>query len=174
MKKIILRYGLISGCIAGVLLFGITIIFKIIGFDKVGFENSAYLGYTAILISMSVVYFGIKAFRDQHQEGKISFGKGLGIGLGIMLISCIMYSLAWLIVYYNFIPTFMDDYSNFSILKAQQKGASEAELAKITAQMDQMKGWYKNPFAIFGITMTEPMPVGILVVLISAFILKRK
>ena len=173
MQKTILRFGLISGCVAALLLFGITLITKMIGFDK-GFENSAYFGYGAILISMSLVYFGIRSYRDEQKESTLTFGKGLLIGLGIMMISCVIYSLAWLVIYYNFIPNFIEDYAQHSLSKAQQAGAGSAELAKITSQMDQMKAWYKNPFSIFAITLAEPMPVGLLVALISAFVLKRK
>jgi hypothetical protein len=173
MQRTILRFGLISGCIAAILLFGVTLFTKMIGYEK-SFDYSAYLGYGAILISMSLVYFGIRSFRDQEGAGTLTFSKGLLIGLGIMVVSCIFYSLAWLVIYYNFIPNFIEDYSQYASNKAQQAGAGPAELAKITSQMDQLKAWYKNPFSIFAITLTEPMPVGLLVTLVSAFILKRK
>jgi Protein of unknown function (DUF4199) len=174
MKNIIIKYGLISGVIAGILLSSTTMIFKNIGFDKIGFENSMYMGYATMIASMSVIFFGIKAFRDQHNEGTITFLKALLIGLGITLISCIVYALVWLVVYYNFIPTFMDDYANVCIQKAKNAGVSQAEMSETIASMNQMKEWYKNPFMIFAMTLTEPLPVGILVSLVSAVFLRKK
>jgi glucose uptake protein GlcU len=91
MKNTIIKYGFISGAIAAGLQLIITLIFKSYGFEKVGFENSAYFGYTLIILSMAVIFFGIKAHRDKENEGKVSFQKGLMIGLSIMLISCVCY-----------------------------------------------------------------------------------
>ena len=83
MQKTIIKYGLISGAIGAVAIFAITLVLKSYGFDKVGFENSAYFGYSLIILSMAVIFFGVKAFRDEVNEGKVTFGKGLLIGLGI-------------------------------------------------------------------------------------------
>jgi hypothetical protein len=174
MKNTILRYGLIAGSILAVLLLVTTLVFKYIGFDKVGFENSAYFGYASMVAAMSVIYFAIKSYRDQHLGGSIGFGRALVVGLGIAGISCVIYSLCWLVIYYNFIPTFMDDYAAFCVQKAQATGATQAELDKSMADINQMKEWYKNPFLIFAITLLEPTPVGLLVSLVSAGVLRKK
>jgi hypothetical protein len=174
MKNTIVKYGLISGGISGVLLLVTTLIFKYVGYDKIGFENSSYVGYTFIAASMSVIYFGIKAFRDLQNGGVITFLKALLVGLGIMLISCIIYSLAWLVIYYFFIPTFMDDYGNFCIQKVKNTGGSQVDLANKIKEISQMKEWYKNPFSIFALTLIEPTPVGFLVSIVSALVLKKK
>jgi Protein of unknown function (DUF4199) len=174
MKKTIIKYGLISGAFAAGGILIITMILKSYGFDKVGFDNSAYVGYSLIILSMAVIFFGIKAFRDNENEGKVTFTKGLLIGLGIALISCVCYSLMWVVVYYNFIPNFMEDYAAFSIKKLKESGASEAELSKNLAELQQFKDIYKTPLGIFAVTLIEPLPVGLLGALVSAFILKKK
>lgn len=174
MKKTIIKYGFISGLIASLFQIIVTLILKSYGFDKVGFDNSAYFGYTSIILSMAVIFFGIRAYRDNENEGKITFPKGLLIGLGIVLISCVFYSLTWLVVYYNFVPNFMEDYATFCTNKLKDGGASDIELAKNQEQLQQLKELYKTPLGIFAITMTEPMPIGILGALVSAFILKKK
>lgn len=174
MKQIITKYGLISGAISAVMLLSVTLIFKYIGFDKVGFDNSAYIGYGSMLISMSVVFFAIRTYRDQQNDGLITFGKGLLIGLGITAIACVVYSLTWLVIYYNFIPTFMDDYAAYCVQKAEATGTSKAELTKTLADINQMKEWYKNPFLIFAFTLLEPLPVGLLISLVSAGVLRKK
>ncbi len=174
MKNTIIKYGLISGALSAGGILIITLIFKSYGFDQVGFDNSAYIGYSLIIVSMAVIFFGIKSYRDNVNDGQVSFKNGLLIGLGIALISCICYSLMWLIVYYNFMPNFMDDYADFSIKKLKESGASEMELAKNQAQLQEYKDIYKTPLGIFGVTLMEPLPVGILGALVSAFILKKK
>jgi hypothetical protein len=174
MKNTIIKFGLISGVIAAVLLFIVTTVFEHEANAKADFENSAYYGYGTIIIAMSMVYFGIKAQRNLQNDGTFTVGKGFLVGLGIVLISCIFYSLAWLVIYYNFFPTFIEDYAQFCIKKATDAGASQAELKTTLADVNQMKEWYKSPILIFLITLTEPLPVGLLVALVSAFFLRKK
>jgi hypothetical protein len=173
MKKTIIKYGLISGGIAAGCQLIITLLLKSYGFDKKGFDNSEYVGYTLIILSMAVIFFGVKAFRDNENEGKVTFTKGLLIGLGIALISCVCYSLMWVVVY-NFMPNFMEDYVAFSIKKLKESGASEAELNKNLAELQKYKDIYKTPLGVFGLTLMEPLPFGILGALVSAFVLKKK
>lgn len=170
MRKIITKYGLISGAISAVLLLIVSILNK----DKFNFEYSMAIGYACMIAAMTFVYFGIKKYRDEKSEGKISFKTAFLIGLGISLISCILYSLMWLIVYYNLMPNFMDDYAKFSLQKMQNSGASQVEIDKTITAMEEYKEWYKNPILIFLLTMMEPTPVGLVISLISALILKKK
>ena len=169
MQKTIIKYGLISGIIAAILLSASTYLI-----EKYGFEHSMYVGYATMMVSMSVIYFGIKAYRDEHNNGQITFGKGILIGLAIVLISCVIYSLAWLVIYYNFLPNFMNDYAANYLKKAQETGISAEELKKTMTSMDEMKEWYKNPILVFLITLLEPTPVGIPFAFLFAWILKRK
>jgi Protein of unknown function (DUF4199) len=169
MKNTIIKYGLISGALAAVCPLIMTLVLKSYGFD-----NTAYVGYTLIILTMSVIFFGIKAYRDNVNEGQVSFKNGLLIGLGIAVISSVCYSLSWMVIYYNFIPTFMEDYAAFSIQKLKESGASELDLAKAQTELQQFKDLYKTPLGVFAITLIEPLPVGILGALVSAFILKKK
>ena len=174
MKKIIIKYGLISGAFAAVNLLFVTLILKFYGFDSKAFEYSAYVGYSVIILSMVVIFFGVKAYRDAENEGTMTFTNGLLIGLGIALLSSVCYSLVWLVIYYNFLPNFMEDYATFCTNKLKQSGANALELSKNEAEMQQFKDLYKTPFGVFAITLIEPLPIGILGALVSAFILKKK
>jgi Protein of unknown function (DUF4199) len=174
MKSTIIKFGIRSGIIAAIMLAITTAGFQYLGIDKFDNDYSMIFGYAGMLVSMSMIYFGIKNYRDQQNNCKVTFLNGLLFGLGIMLISCIFYSLMWLIIYYNFFPNFMDEYAAAHINKAKEAGASIAELAKTTESMNQMKDYYKSPFMIFFITLLEPTPVGFLFSIISAMILKRK
>jgi hypothetical protein len=58
------------------------------------------------------------------------------------------------------------------LLSAFDHGASQAEIAKQTAEIAKFGEMYKTPFFIASITYSEIVPVGSLVSLISAFELK--
>jgi hypothetical protein len=68
----------------------------------------------------------------------------------------------------------MDKYAAAMITKAKASGISADELAKKTADMAQMKEWYKNPLFVVLMTYVEILPVALVVTLITSLILKRK
>lgn len=166
MKQTILRYGLLSGALAAVLM-TLTAI-------NPDFDNGAYYGYAGILLSMLFVYFGVRSYREQVNGGVLSFGKGFQVGLLIAIVSCLCYVIAWMFVSEIFMPDFMEKYIQHSLTKMQQSGASAVELEKYTADMAEFKELYKNPLVKFGMTFTEPFPVGFLVALISAVVLRKQ
>ena len=170
MKKLVLVYGIISGLIvAGMMAFSTGYYCA-----KGDFEGGMIYGYSAMIISFSMIFVGVRSFRDKHNAGVINFGKAFKIGFLISLIASTIYVIGWLINYYFFIPDFMDKYAAAMITKAKASGVSADELAKKTADMTQMKEWYKNPLFVILMTYVEILPVGVVVALISALILKRK
>jgi hypothetical protein len=66
------------------------------------------IGYASMLIAFSLVFVGIRNYRDKFNEGVISFGKAFKIGIMIVLIASTMYVVAWLIDYFFFIPDFFN------------------------------------------------------------------
>src|SRR5437899_634142 len=96
MKKIILVYGLIAGAIVGAML---LVSMPLYESGTLHFENGQWLGYATMVIALSLVFFGIKSFRDNHAGGSITFWNGLKIGLMITLIASLMYALCWEITY---------------------------------------------------------------------------
>jgi hypothetical protein len=169
MKKIVLTFGLISGAILALMMFATLPLI-----DKVSFDRLEILGYSSMVASFLMVFFGIRSYRENVGGGKISFGKALQVGLLITLISCACYVIAWEIIYFKIAPDFADKYANYMIEKARAGGASPEALATQRAQMESFKALYSNPLINVAITLLEPLPVGILVTLISAAILKRK
>ncbi|MES2275726.1 MAG: DUF4199 domain-containing protein [Bacteroidota bacterium] len=168
MKKNVIVFGLISGLIVSA--------FMVVGtmWCYPNFEGSMVLGYAGMLLSFSMVFVGIKNYRDKYNGGIISLGKALQIGLYISLVASTCYVVAWLIEYYVFIPDFMDKYSAHMLLKAQNSGVSAAELAVKTKEIVSMKDMYKSPIMVILFTYAEILPIGLVVTLISALILKRK
>ena len=138
------------------------------------YEGSMVLGYAAMLVAFSFVFVGIKNFRDKYNHGVISFGKAFKIGLYISLIASSMYVVVWLIDYYLFIPDFMDKYGAHVLKEAKNAGASAAEIEEKITEMAEFKELYKNPIFVVLITYSEVLPIGLIISLISALILKKK
>src|SRR5262245_10707441 len=170
MKRIVITFGIISGIVsAGLMLSFIPFI------DKIGFDKGFVLGYSAIVLSFLLVFFGIRSYRENVGGGQISFGRAFSVGILITVISCVFYAITWQISFYLFFPDFFEKYTNYAVTKMQNSGASAQEIAATVDQFKSMSSIYKNPFLgalIVGIS--EPFPVGLLVTLISSLILRKK
>ena len=171
MKKVILTYGLISGSIvAGLMLATIPMWENGI----VDFKNGEVIGYTTMVISLSLVFFGIKSCRDNHYNGVISFWKAFKVGIMISLIASVMYALAWEVSYGFFAKDFMAKMSAHRLETLKSEGRSDAEIQEATAKMETFVEWYKNPLIRFPMTLMEILPVGFIITLISSAILRKK
>jgi len=170
MQKTILRFGLISGIIASVFMLA-TVPFM----SKLSHGNLGYvLGYTGMILSFLMVYFGIRSYRDNTAAGQITFGKGFAIGILITLISCAFYVITWEIVYFAFMPHFMDSYFAGLIHQAQSAGLDPATTAKKVAAIQQSQRFYQTPLGNMLYTFIEPFPIGLLATLVSAAVLRKK
>ena len=173
MKKNIIIYGLIAGIVVSILmLFSINYISHVDG--KVDYNTSLLIGYASMLITFSLVYVGIRNYRDKYNGGVISFGKAFKIGVMIVLIASTIYVVAWLIDYFFFIPDFMEKFSAQELDELKASGASQIEIDKETIKMANMVKMFKNPLFNAMMTYAEILPVGLIVTLISSLILKRK
>jgi hypothetical protein len=169
MKKTVLTFGLLSGAVSALLMFS-TIPFV----DKIGFDKGEIVGYTAIVLSFLMVFFGIRSYRENVGGGKITFGRAFAVGILICLISCICYVIAWEIISYNFMPDFFDKYSAYIIEKMKAAGATEQAINVKIQEMKDFKRLYDNPLINAAMTFTEPFPVGLIVTLISSALLRKK
>ncbi|AFK03988.1 hypothetical protein Emtol_2854 [Emticicia oligotrophica DSM 17448] len=170
MKKLILTNGLI----AGVLISVFTVCSIAYCYASGNFEGNMVLGYAAMILSFSFVFVGVKKFRDEQNDGTLTFGKGFITGLYISLIASSIYVLTWLIDYYFFIPDFLEKFSQQSLTKMKGSGASTSEISAAIEQMEGYKKMYASPLGVIFLTYMEILPVGLVVSLISALILKRK
>lgn len=169
MKKLVLVYGLIAGLIVAAMMAFTTGYYCARG----DFEGGMIYGYSSMLLAFSMIFVATKLHRDKQNGGVISFGKAFRIGFLITLIAATIYVITWLVIYYNFQPDFMDKYAAAVLREAQASGASATELAEKTAEMEKYKEWYKNPLFVTGMTYVEILPVGLVVSLITALLLKR-
>ena len=169
MKKTVLTFGLISGLMISVLMGGSLLLA-----NKIGSGHSMVLGYTMMVASFLLVYFGIRSYRDNNLAGQISFGRAFACGILIAFITCICYVAMWEILYFNFMPHFMDSYWAAQIQRVQSSGLDPATIATQVAAIRHSAELYQNPLVNMAYTFIEPLPVGLLMTLISAAILRRK
>ena len=132
----------------------------------INFDNGELIGYTAIFLGFILVFFGIRSYRESH-GGAITFGRAFAVGILITVISSAFYVASWEVIYFKFMPDFIEKYSASTIARMQEKGASDAAIA-------HWKVVYDNPLTNAAITFIEPFPVGLVVTLVSAAILRRR
>jgi hypothetical protein len=170
MTKIVLIFGLISGAIAGFLMW---VLMSFVGNGSIDFDSGMIWGYATMVIALSMVFFGIKSYRDNN-GGRITFLKGLQVGILISLISAVCYAATWEIYYPSVGDEFMEKYTAHELNKMKTSGASDAEIEKARGEANEFMAMYKNFFVRFAFSLMEIVPVGIIVTVISAALLRRR
>jgi uncharacterized protein DUF4199 len=169
VKKTVLTFGLIAGFIISVLMGGSLLIA-----NRIGSGHSMALGYTIMVASFLLIYFGVRSYRDNTLAGQISFGRAFACGILITLITTVCYVVTWEVLYFNFMPHFMDSYFAAQIQQVKSAGLDSATTAARVAAIQHSQQLYQNPLINMAYTFMEPLPVGLLITLISAAVLRRK
>src|ERR1700741_1967572 len=131
MKKTVIVFGILSGLIASALMF--------LGLPFVDHGATSYvIGYASIFLSLLLVFFGIRSYREKR-GGSISFGRAFATGILITAISCLFYVASWEIVYFKFMPDFADKYAAHEIAALREKGATDAAISAKKTEMDKIK-----------------------------------
>lgn len=169
MRKIVLTFGLIAGGILSAMMC-ITLAFQ----DQIGFDKSAVIGYTTMVLAFLMVFFGVRSYRDNVAGGSVTFGRAFKVGILIMAVACICYVATWEVIYYNFAPDFGDKFAAHVVEKAKASGATEEQVANKAKEMADFLQSYKNPLVNIAYTFLEPLPVGIVFTLVTAGVLSRR
>jgi hypothetical protein len=171
MRKVILVNGIIAGLIVSAMLL------VNMNLDKdVNYDYGMLIGYTSMVIALSTIFFGIKTCRDQYENGTISFGHAFGVGMMITLVASLLYIATWEV--YRVSSTkgeqYMEQWSEGYLNKMKEAGATPTELQEKKAELAQWTEWYKNPLIRFAMTLMEILPVGIVISLIAAAVLRKR
>lgn len=170
MKKNVLVCGLIGGAWLSIML-----VYSIyLCYTREDFEGNMVLGFASMILAFSLIFIAVRNYRNKYNGGQITFGKAFKIGLYISLIASSMYVITWLIDYYLFVPDFMEKFTAHNLRLAASKGATAVELAEKTKEMAWYSDMYKSPVMVVLLTYMEVLPIGLIISLISALILKRK
>ena len=169
MQRIVLTFGLIAGAVLSVMMLITMVFMKDIGFDK-----GEIIGYTTMVLAFLMTFFGVKSYRDNVNGGSITFGRALSLGLMITVVATACYVATWEVIYYKISPDFGDKYAAYTVEKAKKSGATQVQIDAKVKEMAEFKEMYRNPFVNMALTFLEPLPVGLLVAVISAGALRRK
>jgi len=172
MKRTVIIYGLVAGAVVSAFM-TITMIISAKDDTVDTGPLPMVIGYLGMLIAFTFIFVAIKSYRDKQNNGIIGFGKAFGMGLLIALIASTLYVVTWAIVYRNFLPDYMDKYCAAMIEQAKAS-LSGAALEKKITEINKAKEMYATPAGFILFTFAEILPVGILVSLIAALVLKSK
>ena len=170
MWRDIVKYGVIAGLVVAVSM--IASFWATDGQMPHGWLGMA-VGYATMLVAFSAVFVGIKHQRDVAGGGVIRFWPAFGMGLGISFIAALFYVGAWELVQATIVDDFAGSYGASVIAAEKAKGIDPAALAKLTAEMAAFKTQYADPMFRLPMTFSEIFPVGVLVSLISALVLRN-
>jgi hypothetical protein len=171
MKRIILINGLVAGVIVSAML---LINHPLVERGVLDMDSGMIVGYASMVIALSMIFFGIKTFRDQYNKGSISFGQGFKVGILIAVVAALLYCITWEVYYNVAAGDFLEQYTRYYLEQMKEEGKSEAEINEAKIEMEKFNEQYKNPIIRFGVTLTEILPVGLLITLISAAILRKR
>jgi len=163
MRKIIFTYGVIAG---------LVIICSAIASLILGVA-SLWLGYLVMIVAFSSIFLAVKQYRDQALGGVIKFSTAALLGLGIAAIASVVYVVVWEIYLYAGDYAFINDYANSMLEARKADGISGAEWDAVVKETEQMKSQYLNPLVRLPMTLLEVFPVGLLIALLSAAMLRN-
>lgn len=167
MKKIVLTFGLISGAIMSALML-VTLHFQ----DAIG--HGYVVGYTSMVVAFLLIYFGVRSYRDNVGGGTVRFGRALAVGALIGVVASLCYVATWELIYYKLDPDFIAKYQTYELTKAREAGANAEAMAKKKADLEKFAELYKNPVINAAITFLEPLPVALIVTVVTAGVLSRR
>ncbi|HEX7122856.1 MAG TPA: DUF4199 domain-containing protein [Gemmatimonadaceae bacterium] len=168
MKRIVLTFGLISGAILSAMLVAMVPFI-----EEIGWDMSEVVGYSSMVLAFLLIFFGVRSYRDTVGGGRLSFGRGFGVGVLIALVASACYVATWQVLYRTVAPDFTARYTEYQLEKERAAGASEAALAERRAELQRFAELYENPLVNIAVTFIEPLPVGLVMALLSAGILRR-
>ncbi len=169
MKRAVLTFGLISAALS------IAVVAATVHFIAAGTHREADLiGYTAIVLSALLVFFGIRSYREGAGDGRLAFGRGVAVGVMITAVSSVCYVAAFQLAYFELVPGLGDKYAACMVDRARASGADERKLDEAARQAQQMKQMLDRPLTNAAVSFAETFPLGVVASLISAAILRRK
>jgi hypothetical protein len=168
MLKIASTFGILSGTIVIV-----TLILGLVVSEGGSFLSSELFGYLTMLIALSMIFIGIKRYRDQELGGVIKFLPAVGMGLAIAVIAGIIYTIVWELYLMSSGYTFIDSYVNSAIAAKKAAGLASEKLAQEIAALEEMRSSYGKIYIRMPMTFLEIFPVGLIIAILSAALLRN-
>lgn len=168
MARIALIYGSIAGAIViATMILGLSL-------QPDGALSSPVFGYLVMLVALTLIFIGVKKHRDEDLDGVIKFARAFLTGLAIAAVAGVVYVVIWEIYLAATDQAFIKEYAASLIEAKRAEGVSGAELDSFVARMETMKTNYANPLFRVPMTFVEIFPVGLVVALVSAALLRNE
>jgi hypothetical protein len=169
MRRAVVIFGGISGALAVALAAGS------VPFIESGNHRMAdVFGYSSIILSVLLVFFGIRSHRQREGSGRITFGRGLLVGVLITLVTCACLVVAFELIYFWFVPDFGEKLAVCMVDRERESGGTPAEIEKVRDRAAMVKRLYDNPWTNAAVTFATSFPVGLAAAAISAAILRKR
>lgn len=166
-----MRFLFVYGLLSGAVVIAIIVATMALGFPN--HSHSLWFGYLVMLAGLSLIFVGAKRYRDVECGGVIRFWRAFGLGLGIAVVAGLIYALGWELYLRMTGWDFMADYSAAVLRHMRESGASAAAIQARQTEMRQMAEMYANPLFRIPMTFLEIFPVGFVVALVSAALLRN-
>lgn len=163
-----MKYVLVCGFLAG----AIAISLMVLNIALIPTSHSLWLGYLVMLVGLSLIFVGVKQYRNGERGGVIGFGRAFALGAAIATVAAIIYMLGWELYIAASGHDVMADYSASTLARMRAQGASPAALLAKQDQLRHLVEQYRNPWFRLPMTFLEIFPVGLLIALISAALLR--
>ena len=172
MKKLVWTYGLIAGAILGSMFFVSAPFFE----EGAKPEDGELFGYITMVIGLSTVFFAVRSLRLRMGSSGLSFKKAFLTGLYIVIIASVMYAVGWMIFFHTQGDGgTMEQYFDQQVTQVEQSDVTEEEKTRKIEEMQSFRELYmNNPLVMFGVTLMEIFPIGLLIALISATVWRKK
>ena len=167
MKNTAFTFGLLSGALAIVLMLATL---PYLGSMETG--KMDLLGYTSIVVSALILFVGIRSYRER--AGRLTFARGVAVGLLISLVSSVAYMAAFQVIYFKVMPEFGEKFSACMVERARTNGATQHELEQTAATARTLKSIYDHPAGNAALTFATTFPVGLVFSVVAAAILRSK
>ncbi|HYG30468.1 MAG TPA: DUF4199 domain-containing protein [Allosphingosinicella sp.] len=152
-----MRYALVYGLISG----SIVILVMIAGFELTApdsFVHSLWYGYLLMLAVLTIMFVGIKRYRDAECGGVIRFGRAFGLGVAMAALA----ALAYVVIF--------EIYLALTRYRMLDEIVARAGDARERARFEWM---LYDPLVRPCLVFIELFPVGLIVALISALLLRN-
>jgi len=168
MLRYSLIYGVVAGALVGVPLSIVTLTMS----GQAMMQYGMLIGYLIMLVALSAIFVAIKRHRDVDLGGAIRFWPALALGLGVSVVAGVIYVIVWDASCAIAHADFAGAYARATIAEQEAKGVSGPALERLRAEMELFKVQYANPLYRWPMTFAEIFPVGVIVSLVSAGLLR--
>lgn len=148
---------------------GLNLLLYFTGYQTEKLAVGQHIQWLGFVIMIAVLYLGIKAVREESPGQYLSYGKGVGSGVLISLMSGLM-SAAYIFIHFKFVNTEFADYQ-LELIRAKWEQAGMS-----ATQMEQAEGMTRMMLGPVAQAIVAPIMVvlfGLIISLVLAAILKR-